>query len=101
MMSLTYQEAALLAFIKQHLAENFGVGPSFDEMKDALGISSKSGVHRTLKALEEKGRIRRLFHRARAIEIVPPEPPLEALSGYSSATLIAELSRRSEEKHAA
>ncbi len=66
---LTRKQHQLLVFIHQHLGEQ-GVSPSFDEMKDALGLRSKSGIHRLITALEERGFIRRLAHRARAVEIL-------------------------------
>jgi len=59
----------LLHFIHGRVSET-GVSPSFDEMKDALGLKSKSGVHRLIKALEERGFIKRLPNRARALEVV-------------------------------
>ncbi|WP_226621436.1 transcriptional repressor LexA [Alloyangia pacifica] len=66
---LTKKQLDLLDFINKRLARD-GVPPSFDEMKDALDLRSKSGIHRLITALEERGFIRRLAHRARAIEIV-------------------------------
>lgn len=66
---LTRKQLELLDFIKVRLDRD-GVPPSFDEMKDALDLRSKSGIHRLIIALEERGFIRRLAHRARAIEIV-------------------------------
>ncbi len=66
---LTAKQHELLMFIHQRLRET-GIPPSFDEMRDALGLKSKSGVHRLVRALEERGFIRRLPHRARAIEII-------------------------------
>ena len=66
---LTAKQYELLMFINQRLRET-GIPPSFDEMKDALGLRSKSGIHRLITALEERGFIRRLPHRARALEIV-------------------------------
>ena len=66
---LTRKQHQLLLFIHQRLGEH-GVSPSFDEMKDALGLRSKSGIHRLITALEERGFIRRLAHRARAVEIL-------------------------------
>jgi len=66
---LTEKQKELLVFINARLQET-GVPPSFDEMKDALELQSKSGVHRLSIALEERGFIRRLPHRARAIEII-------------------------------
>jgi repressor LexA len=66
---LTRKQLELLDFIRTRLDRD-GVPPSFDEMKDALALKSKSGIHRLITALEERGFIRRLAHRARAIEIV-------------------------------
>ncbi|MCE5971975.1 transcriptional repressor LexA [Sinirhodobacter sp. WL0062] len=66
---LTRKQLELLDFIQKRMAQD-GVPPSFDEMKDALDLRSKSGIHRLITALEERGFIRRLAHRARAIEIV-------------------------------
>jgi repressor LexA len=66
---LTRKQHQLLLFIHEHLGAQ-GVSPSFDEMKDALGLRSKSGIHRLVTALEERGFIRRLAHRARAVEIL-------------------------------
>ncbi|MDI9408742.1 MAG: transcriptional repressor LexA [Candidatus Pacebacteria bacterium] len=66
---LTYKQAELLRFLDDYLRRE-GVCPSFDEMKDALEVKSKSGVHRLLESLEERGFIRRLKHRARAIEVI-------------------------------
>ncbi|THD84300.1 transcriptional repressor LexA [Aliigemmobacter aestuarii] len=66
---LTRKQLELLDFIKQRMDRD-GVPPSFDEMKDALDLRSKSGIHRLITALEERGFIRRLAHRARALEIV-------------------------------
>ena len=66
---LTRKQYELLRFIDQRLKE-CGVPPSFDEMKDALDLRSKSGIHRLITALEERGFIRRLPNRARAIEVI-------------------------------
>jgi repressor LexA len=66
---LTRKQAELLRFIHERLKEA-GVPPSFDEMKDALDLRSKSGIHRLITALEERGFIRRLPNRARAIEVI-------------------------------
>ena len=73
---LTRKQYELLRFIHERLKEN-GVPPSFDEMKDALDLRSKSGIHRLITALEERGFIRRLPNRARAIEVIKL-PELEA-----------------------
>ncbi len=66
---LTAKQKDLLLFINQRMQET-GVPPSFDEMKDALDLKSKSGIHRLITALVERGFIRRLPHRARAIEVI-------------------------------
>jgi len=66
---LTRKQRELLLFINQRLTAT-GVSPSFDEMKDALNLKSKSGIHRLVSGLEERGFIRRLPHRARALEVV-------------------------------
>jgi repressor LexA len=66
---LTRKQMELLDFIRTRMDAE-GVPPSFDEMKEALDLRSKSGIHRLITALEERGFIRRLAHRARAIEIV-------------------------------
>ena len=66
---LTKKQLDLLDFIDRRLQRD-GIPPSFDEMKDALDLRSKSGIHRLITALEERGFIRRLPHRARALEIV-------------------------------
>ncbi|MEL7129141.1 MAG: transcriptional repressor LexA [Pseudomonadota bacterium] len=78
---LTKKQKELLLFIHQRIKET-GVSPSFDEMKDALNLASKSGIHRLITALEERGFIRRLAHRARALEVLkmpdaatPTAPP--------------------------
>ena len=66
---LTRKQQELLLFIHKRLSED-GVSPSFDEMKEALGLASKSGVHRLVSALEERGFIKRLANRARALEVL-------------------------------
>jgi repressor LexA len=66
---LTKKQHELLVFIQARLSEG-GVSPSFEEMKDALNLKSKSGIHRLISGLEERGFIRRLAHRARALDVV-------------------------------
>jgi repressor LexA len=66
---LTRKQHELLLFINSHLQAH-GVSPSFDEMKEALGLKSKSGIHRLITGLEERGFLKRLPHRARALEVV-------------------------------
>jgi repressor LexA len=78
---LTRKQHELLTYIHGRLGET-GVSPSFEEMKDALELKSKSGVHRLISALEERGFIRRLANRARALEILRMP---EAKAGIASA----------------
>jgi len=88
---LTRKQHELLLFINQRLTAT-GVSPSFDEMKDALNLKSKSGIHRLVSGLEERGFIRRLPHRARALEVVklPEESAAPPAAGERrfSATII-------------
>jgi repressor LexA len=77
---LTRKQYELLVYIDKQLRQN-GVSPSFDEMKDALGLKSKSGIHRLITGLEERGFIRRLPHRARALEVVRLPENLDAATG--------------------
>jgi repressor LexA len=80
---LTKKQLDLLELIHKRVQRD-GVPPSFDEMKEALDLRSKSGIHRLITALEERGFIRRLAHRARAIEIVKLPESLEAkLGGFA------------------
>jgi repressor LexA len=80
---LTPKQKELLLYIHERLQET-GVPPSYDEMKEALDLRSKSGIHRLITALEERGFIRRLPHRARALEIV--KLPEAATAGRRGAT---------------
>jgi repressor LexA len=80
---LTRKQYELLLFIHRHLGEN-GVSPSFDEMKEALSLRSKSGIHRLITGLEERGFIRRLPHRARALEVVRLPENQPATSGKAA-----------------
>ncbi len=83
---LTKKQHELLMFIHERIQET-GVSPSFDEMKEALDLASKSGIHRLITALEERGFIRRLAHRARALEVVNrrPRAPRAAMRASSPA----------------
>jgi len=82
---LTAKQHELLLFIQQRL-EDSGISPSFEEMKEALDLKSKSGVHRLISALEERGFIRRLANRARALEVVrQPENVTNARSAANGA----------------
>jgi len=95
---LTPKQKELLMFIHERLKET-GVPPSFDEMKEALDLKSKSGIHRLITALEERGFVRRLPHRARAMEIVRlPESVPQALGtararGFSPSVIEGSLGR--------
>lgn len=93
---LTQKQHELLMFIHERLKEA-GVPPSFDEMKDALDLRSKSGIHRLIRALEERGFIRRLPNRARAIEIVRmPETTTPAVArsrGFSPSVIEGSLGK--------
>src|ERR1017187_10842538 len=81
---LTRKQFELLRFIHERLTEA-GIPPSFDEMKDALDLRSKSGIHRLITALEERGFIRRLPNRARAIEVIKlPDAVAHGISGGRS-----------------
>lgn len=86
---LTRKQHELLIFIDRHL-KNTGFSPSFEEMKEALQLKSKSGIHRLISALEERGFLRRRHHRARALEVVrlpdtgTPRGALEALPAGSA-----------------
>lgn len=79
---LTKKQLDLLDFIHKRVQRD-GVPPSFDEMKDALDLRSKSGIHRLITALEERGFIRRLAHRARALEIVKLPDSLAGKAGFT------------------
>src|ERR1700710_951829 len=95
---LTRKQYELLRFINERLKEA-GVPPSFDEMKDALDLRSKSGIHRLIKALEERGFIKRLPNRARAIEVIRmPESMTPASTaprprGFSPSVIMGSLGR--------
>ena len=94
---LTRKQYELLRFINERLKEA-GVPPSFDEMKDALDLRSKSGIHRLITALEERGFIRRLPNRARAIEVIKlPELAGSGNSrrGFTPSVIEGTLGRRS------
>ena len=83
---LTKKQFELLLFINERLKET-GVSPSFDEMKEALNLKSKSGIHRLITALEERGFIKRLAHRARALDVIKlPDSMSTSLTGPSRAT---------------
>lgn len=93
---LTRKQFELLRFINERLKEA-GVPPSFDEMKDALDLRSKSGIHRLITALEERGFIRRLPNRARAIEVIKlPDsvtPAMGSRRGFTPSVIEGNLGR--------
>jgi repressor LexA len=93
---LTRKQLELLVFINERLRET-GVPPSFDEMKDALDLASKSGIHRLILALEERGFIRRLANRARALEVIKlPDastPAPKPRQGFSPAVIEGSLGK--------
>lgn len=93
---LTRKQQELLLFIHERMKES-GVPPSFDEMKDALDLASKSGIHRLITALEERGFIRRLPNRARALEVIKlPEaytPPQQPRRGFSPSVIEGSLGK--------
>ena len=90
---LTKKQYELLMFIHQRVRET-GVPPSFDEMKDALDLRSKSGIHRLITALEERGYIRRLEKRARALEIIRlPENTSDGVRPAATRTQALRLTR--------
>ncbi len=85
---LTAKQQQLLIYIKQHL-EKGGVSPSFEEMKDALDLKSKSGIHRLIGALEERGFIRRLPNRARALEVLKLPDGVAVMPAKPAPSLVA------------
>jgi repressor LexA len=93
---LTRKQQELLLFIHERMKES-GVPPSFDEMKDALDLASKSGIHRLITALEERGFIRRLPNRARALEVIKlPEaysPSIQPRRGFSPSVIEGSLGK--------
>ncbi|HET9018713.1 MAG TPA: transcriptional repressor LexA [Acetobacteraceae bacterium] len=88
---LTRKQHELLTFIDRHLKAT-GFSPSFEEMKEALQLRSKSGIHRLISALEERGFLRRQHHRARALEVVrlPEDAVARAAAGGAAAVALAE-----------
>lgn len=97
---LTRKQHELLMFIHERMKED-GIPPSFDEMKEALDLASKSGIHRLITALEERGFIRRLPNRARALEVIRlPDsmaPGLAPQRGFSPSVIEGSLGRRQPE----
>jgi len=102
---LTRKQHELLMFIDRHLRET-GFSPSFEEMKDTLQLKSKSGIHRLITALEERGFLNRRHHRARALEVIrlpqdarprpgpPPAAAAEATASFSPNVIQGDFSQR-------
>jgi len=103
---LTRKQHELLMFIDRHLRET-GFSPSFEEMKDTLQLKSKSGIHRLITALEERGFLKRRHHRARALEVIrmpqdtrprtspaPATAPVEAAASFSPNVIQGDFSQR-------
>ncbi|MEX3009110.1 transcriptional repressor LexA [Hoeflea sp. TYP-13] len=101
---LTRKQHELLLFIHERMKES-GIPPSFDEMKEALDLASKSGIHRLITALEERGFIRRLPNRARALEVLRlPEtmiPASQPRKGFSPSVIEGSLGKPATESKAA
>lgn len=101
-LSLTPVQAKCLGFVSRRLADTGGIAPTYEEIGEALALASKSGVKRLLDGLEERGRIRRLPHRQRAIEVVGEREAVdvaalgEAELRALGARVAAELQRRLE-----
>lgn len=92
MMTMTGRQKELLEYITSYVEKSGGVAPSFEEMKYAVNLKSKSGVHRLINALVERGLLRRIPNLARAIEIVPEH----GIESFSTDELYAELARRAK-----
>lgn len=95
---LTRKQHELLIFIDRHLRDT-GFSPSFDEMKSALGLRSKSGIHRLISALEERGFLQRRRHRARALEVLrlperPALPELPATTAFAPNVIKGDFTRQ-------
>ena len=89
---MTRKQVELLAFITKYMAENSGESPSFTEMATALGLRGKSGIHRIITALEERGKIFRHANRSRAIEVIAPGNTVPVGQGFPF--IVAELAGR-------
>lgn len=89
MMSTTQRQGELLRFIGRYMEMHAGTAPCFEEMATAMGLGSKSGIHRLLKGLEERRLIRRLHRRDRSIEIIAPVSGSEDRKVRASAAFYA------------
>ena len=92
---LTAKQQQLLLFIHGRLKDD-GISPSFDEMKDALGLKSKSGIHRLINALEERGFIKRMTNRARALEVIRLPDGLRNQAGKADNVIAPEFGRKEQ-----
>ena len=90
---LTKKQKNLLLFINKKLRSS-GVSPSYEEMKESLNLKSKSGIHRLISALEERGFIKRLAHKARALEVIKLPETASANDIYNSCLLYTSPSPR-------
>lgn len=88
---LTRRQAQLLHFLADYLVKSDGVAPTFDEMQAGLGLKSKSGIHRLLTGLEERGFIARGHNRARCIEVIRVPEPIVMSPEADLATVISAL----------
>ena len=94
---LTYRQRELLEFIADYMDTSDGISPSFEEMRIGVGLRSKSGVHRLITSLNERGYIRQLYHRARSIEVIrmpDGSGPNYSISAIEAISLIAKIMAR-------
>lgn len=94
---LTAKQHQLLEFINSYMEQNNGISPSFEDMKIGVGLRSKSGVARLVTSLNERGYIRRLYHRARSIEVIrmpDGSEPNYSISAVEAISLIAKIMAR-------
>lgn len=102
MISLTPKQSQLFRYLESYMSGPGSVAPSFDEMASAIGLVSKSSVHRLICALEDRGYIRRIPNRNRAIEIIRDNDRVpHALALASDEQLLAEIDRRASLRRAA
>lgn len=90
MIGLTRRQRELLTYIQRYMASRDGIAPSFEEMTKAMGLASKSGIHRLIEALVDRGHLQRLPNKARSITLGIPND----LEGFETGALLDELTRR-------
>ncbi|MFT8445017.1 transcriptional repressor LexA [Acetobacter orientalis] len=95
---LTRKQHKLLLFIESHLKQT-GFSPSFDEMKEAMGLRSKSGIHRLISGLEERGFLRRHHHRARALEVIQLPEMAESPEALPANVIRGDFARTAQPLH--